>query len=122
MTDYQEFLQSKKMTIKPMGITSDNTTINGILFPFQRDLVKWALRKGRCALFCDTGLGKTFMQLEWARIISKQCLIVAPLSVARQTIREGNKLGISVNYCRSQDKVVSGVNITNYEMIEHFRP
>jgi DNA modification methylase/superfamily II DNA or RNA helicase len=105
-----------------MGITSDDAEINPILFPFQRDLVKWALRKGRCALFCDTGLGKTFMQLEWVKIISKQCLVVAPLSVARQTIREGIKLGISVNYCRSQEHVKDGVNITNYEMIEHFEP
>jgi len=117
--EYKEFLQSKRLVNKPVGI-SDKHTINNILFPFQSDIVRWALRKGRCAVFADTGLGKTFIQLEWARIIAKQCLIIAPLSVARQTIREAKKIGIEVNYCRSQAQVVAGITITNYEMIEHF--
>jgi len=118
--DYKTFLENKKVTVKPSGITHSEYEINATLFPFQRDLVKWALKKGRCALFCDTGLGKTFMQLEWARIIAKTSIIVAPLSVARQSIREGLKLGIEVNYCRSQEQVKDGLNITNYEMIDHF--
>jgi DNA modification methylase len=117
---YKEFLISKTNKISFNGIDVDENDINPILFPFQRVLTRWALKKGCCALFCDTGLGKSFMQLEWARLIAKTALIVAPLSVAKQTVREGAKLGIEVNYCRFQEQVKPGINITNYEMIEHF--
>lgn len=101
MTEYQEFLKSKQLTFKSTGKIVEKSAVNGKLFPFQRDLVVWALRKGRAALFADTGLGKTFMQLEWARLIGERVLILAPLSVARQTVREGVKLGIDVHYTRS---------------------
>lgn len=92
-----------------------------MLFPFQRDLTTWAVRKGRCAIFADTGLGKTFMQVEWARIIGETTLIVAPLSVARQTVREAAKIGVDVHYTRSGDDVTDGLNITNYEMLDKFQ-
>ena len=93
-----------------------------MLFEWQRDIVKWAVKKGRCAIFLDTGLGKTFIQLEWARLLSQNTLIVAPLSVARQTTREALKIGIDVKYIRSQLDVISSHKlwITNYEMIEQF--
>lgn len=119
---YQEFLKSKRLINKAEGPNIEAVDINPILFPFQTDIVKWALRKGRSAVFADTGLGKTFIQLEWARIISGKCIIVAPLSVARQTIREAAKIGLTVNYCRSSEDVKDGLNITNYEMIEHLDP
>jgi DNA modification methylase len=92
-----------------------------MLFPFQRDLTVWALAKGRAAIFAGCGLGKTFIQLEWARFLN-QVLIVAPLVVSQQTVREGRKIDIDVNLCRSQEDVKSGINITNYEMIHHFEP
>jgi superfamily II DNA or RNA helicase len=59
--------------------------------PFQRDLERWAVAKGRAAIWADTGLGKTLMQLEWARALGQPTLIVAPLSVARQTVREARR-------------------------------
>lgn len=121
--NYQDFLATKRLTAKSIGIEIDKNLINQTLFPFQRDLVYWAIRKGRAALFCDTGLGKTFMQIEWARLISQRCLIIAPLSVAQQTIREAAKLDVTVTYVRSQVQVTgNGLYITNYEMIEHFDP
>lgn len=119
MTDYAEFLESKRLTVPHLGLIEPGE-VNGLLFPFQRDLVRWAVRKGRAALFADTGLGKTFMQLEWARLIGERTLILAPLSVARQTAREGAKLGIPVTYTRGE--LVDGISITNYEMLEHFDP
>ena len=117
---YVDFLKTKKYKINPIGMDIKNSDINEKLFPFQKDIVKWAVKKGRCAIFLDTGLGKTFIQLEWARILGKNTLIVAPLSVARQTIREGKKIGITVNYVRSMEEVKEGINITNYEIIENF--
>lgn len=93
-----------------------------MLFPFQRDIVTWAVRKGRCAIFLDTGLGKTFIQLEWARLIGQATLIVAPLSVARQTVREAKKLNIDIRYIRQSTEIVDDhkLYITNYEMIDEF--
>ncbi len=119
---YEEFLKNKKLIVSPVGIKVDPSKINSTLFDFQKDLVRWSLRKGRSALFADTGLGKTFMQLEWARLTGKRVLIVAPLSVARQTVREAEKINIDVNYTRSSVDLSGGINITNYEMIEHFDP
>jgi len=91
------------------------------LFPFQRALTAWAIRKGRAALFAGTGMGKTLMQLEWARQIGKQSLIVAPLAVAQQTVAEGEKFGIPATYLRRPDGIKPGViTVTNYELLDHF--
>lgn len=120
--DYSEFIASKRIVAQPSGVNIPAECINPVLFPFQRDLTRWALRKGRAALFADTGLGKSFMQIEWARLIADRSLIIAPLSVARQTVGEAAKLSIDVHYVRNQDHVKSdcGIYITNYEMIQHF--
>jgi DNA modification methylase len=120
--NYQDLLASKRLVVKPVGKAITQTDVHTKLFPFQRDLVTWAVRKGRCALFADTGLGKTFMQLEFARLVGERTLIVAPLSVARQTVAEAKKIDLTVHYTRSQDDVQDGINITNYEMVEHFDP
>jgi DNA modification methylase len=78
---------------------------------------------GRSAIFLDTGLGKTFIQLEWARLMGERTLIIAPLSVARQTVREAKKIEIKVKYVRHQSEVDDGqIFITNYEMIDEFDP
>lgn len=125
-TSYDDFLQSKRATTQAADIEVDLDQINQTLFPFQRDIVKWALRRGRCAIFADCGLGKTFLQLEWGRIVSEAAkgdiLILAPLAVAAQTVSEGRKLGIAVTTCRSRADVQPGINITNYEMLSHFDP
>jgi DNA modification methylase len=117
---YNEFLDSKQITIESIGFDITHTYINNKLFDFQKDIVKWAVGKGRCAVFLDTGLGKTFIQLEWARILNKKTLIFAPLSVARQTVREARKIDIDVVYIRDRNELRDGINITNYEMLEHF--
>lgn len=119
--EYAEFLASKRQIAPTLG-KHDLGGLHPKLFPFQRDLTLWAARKGRAAIFADTGLGKTFMQLEWARLIGERTLIVAPLSVARQTVGEGRKIDIPVHYTRSGDNLSEGINITNYEMVEHFDP
>lgn len=95
------------------------------LFDFQQSLVDWAVRKGRAAIFADCGLGKTAMQLTWAenvaRYTDKPVLILTPLAVAAQTMREGKKFDIECN--RSSDGSVRGrIVITNYERLEHFKP
>lgn len=119
--EYSEFLQRKVVALKSSGIDVAESAINPMLFPFQRVLTRWAVRKGRSAIFADTGLGKTFMQLEWARLVGASTLIVAPLSVTRQTIREAAKLGITVTYARGGDHVTGdGIWITNYEMLDQF--
>lgn len=122
MIDYQKFLQSKRKSVKPVGIDIDYNLINQKLFKWQRDIVLWAAKKGRCAVFLDTGLGKTFIQIEWARLLNENALIIAPLSVARQTVREGHKIDIDVRYVRSQDEVTRDHKlwITNYEMVSNF--
>lgn len=123
MTEYEQFIAKKKITDVDTGI-SDPPEINQMLFPFQRDIVRWALKRGRAAIFADCGLGKTPMQLEWARIVCEHTggsvLILAPLAVSSQTMREGGKFGVSVNYCKCQADVEPGVNITNYERLEKF--
>lgn len=122
---YAEFLARKAVVDVPSGIV-DDVTLNPSLFPFQADIVRWALRRGRAAIFADCGMGKSIMELDWSRIVSERMdapvLILAPLAVAKQTVREGEKFGIEVNYCRSQDAVRDGINITNYEMLHHFKP
>jgi DNA modification methylase len=122
MSDYADFLATKAHRQAAHGIQIDVGQINPILFPFQQDLVRWAVGKGRCAVFADTGLGKTFIQLEWARLTGKQTLIIAPLSVARQTVREASKIGIIVRYARGPEDMAPDcrIHITNYEMFDRF--
>ena len=120
--EYADFLRQKRLVQKPCGFEPEN--LNSFLFAFQKDIVSWACRKGRAAIFADCGMGKTIMQLAWSEQIVKHSggmvLIVAPLAVAAQTIREGYQFGISVNKCRTSDDLKDGINITNYEMLSHF--
>lgn len=124
--DYIEFLKTKEYTYQSTGFDIDINELNSNLFEFQKQVVKWALKKGRCALFLDTGLGKTICQLEFANQVCKhengKALILAPLAVSKQTKQEGKKFGIDINICRTQNDVKDGINITNYEMLERFNP
>ena len=118
---YETFLSHKEITVPFSGINIDQADISLKLFDFQRDIVLWALKKGKAAIFAGTGLGKTLMQLEWAKHIGGTVLILAPLAVSKQTISEGEKFGIAVNHCNSQEDVIdSGINITNYERMDRF--
>lgn len=124
MKNYHEFLKSKEITVQSCGF--EPKTINPKLFQWQSDIVRWLLLKGKACIFADCGLGKTPMQLQWAQEVSDHTsmpvLILAPLAVAQQTQREGLKFGINVTVCRSQKDIKRGINITNYEMVEHFSP
>jgi DNA modification methylase len=120
MMDYQEFLKGKARIVDAGGIDVESDQIHLMLFPFQNALTRFALRKGRSAIFADTGLGKTFMQVEWARLTDTKALIVAPLSVARQTVREAAKIGVEIQYARSQSEASTQIVVTNYEMLDHF--
>lgn len=122
--DYINFIKSKTIKKTDNGIEVDLSS-DDRLFPFQRKCVEWALSKGCSALFEACGLGKTRQQLIWAEQIIKtfggNVLIVAPLGVARQTANEeASAIGLKVKICRSQKDVETGINITNYEMIDKF--
>ncbi len=121
MPEYADFLTSKQLVVRPSGITVQDGDIHPSLFGFQRDLTRWALRKGRSAIFADTGLGKTRMQVEWARLCGERVLIVAPLAVAQQTIREAASIGVPIEYDRHGTSRAPLV-ITNYEMVGGFNP
>lgn len=119
--DYQEFLQSKGLVAQSSGKLIDADMVHLILKPHQRDSVVWGVKKGRCAFFHETGLGKTLSQVEWGRLVSGRGLIIAPPSIPRQTVREAKeKLGLEVYHTRSGNDLSDTINITNYEMIHHF--
>jgi len=124
MNKYTQFLTNKIKHAKPVGFECE--AINESLFDYQKKIVRWSLKRGRAALFCDTGTGKTGMQLEWARHVHQHTgqpvLILAPLAVAQQTKREGEKFGIAVKVCETQADIADGVNVTNYEKLHHFTP
>jgi hypothetical protein len=117
---YAEFIRRKSVEVQPIGIDGVEK-LHPSLFPFQADIVRWALRRGRAAIFADCGMGKTLMQLEWANHIPGKVLILAPLAVAQQTCTEGDKFGIPCYYRRSRGGNAH-ITITNYEMMEHFDP
>lgn len=123
--NYDEFIESKALITESNGFVFDVSELNPKLFSFQKDIVRWALSRGRAAIFAGCGLGKTAMQLEWAEKIRKKTggkvLIVAPLAVSTQTKHEGEKFNIAVNICASQNDIVADkLNITNYEKLDHF--
>lgn len=119
---YSEFLATKRLVVPSCGIDVAPDRLHPALFPFQRDLTRWALRKGRAALFAYPGLGKTPMQLAWAQHAGERVLILAPLAVAQQTVREGQKFGIPVTYARRQNQAAGQITVTNYELLDHFDP
>lgn len=124
MSEYDYFLEQRRQLGTYDGFTANS--LPDYLYPFQRDLVEWAVKKGRAALFADTGLGKTPMQLTWAdnvvRHTGKPVLVLTPLAVSHQTIREADKFGVDAE--RSEDGSAPGarVYVTNYERLHHFDP
>jgi superfamily II DNA or RNA helicase len=123
MTSYEELLANKRPVTHGRGL-SNYGTINPMLFPFQREMVEWALQLGKAAIFADCGLGKGPCQLEWARHIAEhgRVLILAPLAVSQQTVREGEKFGVDVHYAKDQSEVKGPITISNYERAERFDP
>ena len=123
MSDYQEFLRRKTQLGGEHGF--EPVFMPDFLFGFQRSLVEWSARKGRAALLCDCGLGKTPMQLVWAenvvRMTNKPVIIFTPLAVSYQTESEGAKFGIDVKRSVGGSHK-AGVIVTNYEKRTHFDP
>ena len=124
---YHDFVANKLTWQRPSGIPGTSPdAMNPYLFPHQRDITAWALRRGRAAVFADTGLGKTAMQIAWADHVRRETggrvLILAPLAVAAQTVAEGCRMGIPVTEARSQGDVGEGISITNYERLHRFDP
>lgn len=117
MNDYAAFLASKRRALHEAGVAYRDP--HPLLFAWQRELVAWALRKGRAAIFADCGLGKTLMQLEWARHFGKT-LIVAPLGVALQTIAEAERIGLTVQPVARPGDSDAPLQIVNYEKLHHF--
>ena len=125
MRDYQDFLKSKSQIGGKSGF--EPIFIPDYLFPFQKDLTVWAIEKGKSAIFADTGMGKTPIQLVWAQNIiehtNKSVLILAPLAVAGQTIREAKKFSIDAkrsHYGEIDEKI--RIYVTNYERLHYYDP
>ena len=123
--DYQEFIAAKSFRHVEAGFSPD--ALPYPLFDYQDPIVRWALKRGKAAIFADTGLGKTIMQLAWADQVAKHTkgpvLILAPLAVSNQTIEEGDKYGIHVEKANPCAAFFGpGVVITNYEQLHKFNP
>src|ERR1019366_1431231 len=120
---YAEFLARKRL-VDPMTGLSDVGALPSFFKPHQADITRWALKRGRAAIFAGTGLGKTLMELEWARQVvghtGKPVLSLAPLAVSNQHIREAAKFSIQATIVRSQSDVRDGTSITNYQKLPHF--
>jgi len=120
---YASFLATKAIMDPVTGLT-DIPDLPDALFPHQSDIVKWALRRGRAALFAGTGLGKSLMELAWADAIhkttGKDILHLAPLAVSSQMVREADKFGIAAHQVATQSDCGPGINITNYQKLDHF--
>ncbi len=121
---YDDFLRAKAVRAPSVGF--DTLVLHEALFGFQAAIVRWALRKGRAAIFADCGMGKSLMQLEWARRVyhhtAGRVLLLAPLAVAHQTVREAERFGIRAAYAKDQSEADSPIVVTNYERLHAFLP
>ncbi len=121
--EYLKVLKKKAKSHTVSGFTVDESELNPLLFPFQKFIVQRALLAGKYAIFADCGLGKTFMQLEWARMVvqhtGKSVIILAPLAVVAQTIEEGERFGIKVKMFTEMSESSIGIFIANYEQLEN---
>jgi superfamily II DNA or RNA helicase len=126
MIGYREFIEGKRRTVQPFGFSPNMDLISKRLFPWQRDIVAWALKRGRAALFEDCGLGKTLQQLEWAAHVwaftGRPVVIHCPVGVRAQTKAEAVKFEIAapVEVVDDQSEVINGINLVNYEKLHKF--
>lgn len=123
MSDYEAFLGDKFVAHKPSGI-SGGFNLPSSMFGHQSALTSWALRRGRAAVFADTGLGKMLIELAWADVVNKHTgmpvMIHTPLAMAAQIAAEGRKFGIEATVVREANEVTHGINITNYDRLHKF--
>lgn len=120
---YADFLARKAMMDPPTGLSAV-PDLPDVMFQFQADITRWALKRGRAAIFAGTGLGKSLMELSWGRAVAEYTgqpvLHLAPLAVTAQMVREAEKFGIPARQVATQAEVGHGVNVTNYQKLEHF--
>src|SRR5207248_2205088 len=118
---YEDFLRGKLVRVPETGFSVREDELSRDLFPFQRACVRWALARGRAALFESTGLGKSRQAAEWAshvrRRTGKPVLVLAPLAVAGQWVAEAGKAGIAARVCREQRDCGDSINVTNYDRL-----
>lgn len=123
--EYADFLSRKAVRAPERGM-KNIPALHSAMFPHQRDVTEFLLRVGSGAAFLDTGLGKSLVSLEWGRVVSehtgKPVLMLAPLAVSHQHVREAAKFGLPAKIARAPDEVGDGVNVCNYEMLHHFKP
>ena len=120
---YTAFLAKKQKVAHQDGPIIRPADVHPTLFDWQAQIVSWAVKVRRAAIWADTGLGKTMMQIEWARLSGDMTLIVAPLAVCQQTVREAAKLGIDAKYVRDETELeCPGMYVTNYELAPCFGP
>jgi hypothetical protein len=123
--EYAEFVASKLRNVPPVAEKRAETP-DWPLFPWQKALVDLALQRGRAAIFADTGTGKTRMELAWAHAVSiatgRPVLLLAPLAVGKQTVREAEKIGAHAVYRSTADEIAAAdrIIVTNYERLHHF--
>ena len=120
MTDYATWLHNKTDETRTVGLAEKDIVLLDKMFPHEKALTSWALRRGSAAIFADTGLGKTLMELVWAQNIARKgrVLILTPLAVAQQTEREGARFGIECAYRREDQG--DAITIANYDILDHF--
>lgn len=122
--DYDSYVDGKRIEVKPSGF--EPGALNPKLFPFQYDVTRWAIRRGKAALFEDCGLGKSLQEWEFAKQASdhtgKPALILAPLSVNKQMVKTAPDFGYSINNARSNADARPGINVANYEILHKFNP
>lgn len=122
VSDYEALIARRRRRSHMDGPTVDVSALHSSLKPFQSEIVTWAARVGRPAVWADTGLGKTRMQIEWCRVMGDTTLIVTPLAVAEQTVEEAASIGVAATYVRGAESIDGpGVYVTNYEMVPHLR-
>lgn len=133
--DYRTFLESKFKFSKSWGFDVPESDVNSLMKPHQRDVIRWAVKKGRAAIFMAFGLGKGMTQQETLRLVLQhdaqegRGLIIAPLGVRQEFMRDARKLGHTLTFIRRDDDVQGpGLYITNYESVRdgklgthHFR-
>ena len=122
---YADFLESKR-ALAPSSGFDPGDSVSSVLFPFQRDIVRWAVSGGRRAIFAAFGLGKSLMQLEICRLVMEReggrALIVCPLGVRQEFKRDAELLGLSPVFIRTDDEVAGdGLYLTNYESVRDGR-
>lgn len=121
--NYEDFLRAKEIK-PPLTGLKDAPVLNANLFDYQSDIVSWACKRGRSALFAGTGLGKSLMELAWANALyeatGERTIIFTPLAVASQMKEEADKFGIDAAHVAKHDESNKPILITNYQKLDHF--